>query len=99
MRGCMVLKAEEKSAYRGLTVLMGISRCLWVVPVMNIFTSSTLLPARYANWSGSIRGSVALVMWVFMTHYMAFIIREVRATGLKSFRTFVVPFFRDENHS
>ena len=92
MCGCMVLNAEEKSANRSLAVVLGVSRCLWMVSKMNILASSTPLPALYANCSVSINGSADLVMEFLTILSIAFITKEVRATGLRSFSTLVGPF-------
>lgn len=91
MCGCRVLNAEESPA-----VVLGCSRCLYIVSMMYILASSTPLPVQFANWRGSISGSVTLMMWFLMTLSIAFITSEVRATGLRSFRALTEFFLGTE---
>lgn len=65
-----------------LVVVLGCSRCLCTVSVMNVLASFAPLPARYGNRKGSIRGSVTEIMRFLMILSIAFITRGVRATGL-----------------
>ncbi len=82
---------KARGEFRGQNV-SGCSRCLWIPSIINVFASSTPLPARYANSSGSIRKSFALIMWCFRILSIAFIPREVRATGRRSFSAVVLLF-------
>ncbi len=86
MCGCMVLNA-------GKNLHTGVWLCCWGFPGACERCHAYPLSGLYANWSGSIRESVSSVMWVFMTLSIALITREVKATVLRSFGTFVVPFF------
>ena len=89
MCGCRVLNAEEKSSNSSLAVVLGCSRCLCTVTMMS--ASSTPLPAWYSNWIGFISG-------LDMTLSIAFITREVRATGLGLFRALTELFLQDGDH-
>lgn len=48
---------------------------------------STTLLAWYVNWTGFVYVTVTMEIWIFMIFLRAFITMEVRATGLRSFRT------------
>lgn len=82
-----MLNAEEKSMNRSLAKDLGNSKCLCTVSKMNILASSTPLHMRYANWRGSIKEFVSRCFTIFS---IAFITREVRATGLNSLSSLVV---------
>ena len=84
MCGCRVLNAD-KSANRTLAVVLRCSRCLCTVSMMSVLASSTPLLEWFTNWRGSINRSFTVIMSFFMNLSIALIMREVRATGLRSF--------------
>lgn len=93
MCGCRMLNAEEKSVNNCLTVLFGEFQIL-----NDVYGESLDIvnprPVLYANWRGSICEPSSVIIWFLMTLSIAFIARQVSATGQSSFMTFMLHLSR-----